>query len=78
MGQLIARHPESELMDNKKVWLTFDDGPRQTHTETVLDTLAKSDIKATFFVVGHLVAKQADRIRPVSYTHLTLPTIYSV
>lgn len=82
MGQLITCHPESELMDNKKVWLTFDDGPRQTHTETVLDTLAKSDIKATFFVVGHLVAKQADRIRRIldeghrignhTYDHLRL------
>ena len=36
----------------KKVYLTFDDGPSE-NTERILDILAKSDVKATFFVTGH-------------------------
>lgn len=52
-------------MDRKKVWLTFDDGPRQTQTETVLDTLARFDIKATFFIVGNLIARHGERIKRI-------------
>lgn len=69
-------------MEKKKIWLTFDDGPRQTQTDTVLDTLARSDIKATFFIVGSLVAKHGERIRRIlgeghrignhTYDHLRL------
>lgn len=35
-----------------RIHLTFDDGPHQTNTPTVLDTLDKYQQKATFFVVG--------------------------
>ena len=34
-----------------KVYLTFDDGPSD-NTAAILDTLAKYNVKATFFVVG--------------------------
>ncbi len=33
------------------VYLTFDDGPSDV-TESILDTLKKHDVKATFFVIG--------------------------
>jgi peptidoglycan/xylan/chitin deacetylase (PgdA/CDA1 family) len=36
---------------NKKVYLTFDDGP-SIYTDDILDILAEYHIKATFFVVG--------------------------
>lgn len=36
----------------KKIALTFDDGPCEPHTSAVLDTLKKHNIKATFFVIG--------------------------
>jgi len=36
------------------VALTFDDGPSR-HTDSILDTLAQHDGKATFFVVGNRV-----------------------
>lgn len=36
----------------KKVFLTFDDGPDQSSTPFILETLKKFDAKATFFLVG--------------------------
>lgn len=36
----------------KKVYLTFDDGPTPEITDWVLKTLSASDAKATFFCVG--------------------------
>ena len=41
--------------DSKRVFLTFDDGPSQTVTPVVLDTLKKENIKATFFLLGSRV-----------------------
>jgi peptidoglycan-N-acetylglucosamine deacetylase len=39
----------------KKVYLTFDDGPHPTHTPFVLDELKKYNAKATFFCIGNNV-----------------------
>lgn len=36
----------------KKVVLTFDDGPHQPNTTRVLEVLKKHDVKAVFFVIG--------------------------
>ncbi len=42
---------DSETIEKKKVYLTFDDGP-SANTGKILDILDKYNIKATFFVVG--------------------------
>ena len=46
----------AELLDtvqtHRTIYLTFDDGPCEGLTELVLDTLAKYNIKATFFIVA--------------------------
>lgn len=39
---------------DREVVLTFDDGPLGTNTRTVLDTLDKHCVKATFFSVGRM------------------------
>ena len=66
-----------ETDGQKKVYLTFDDGPSE-NTERILDILAKSDVKATFFVTGHspdkfgLIKKEWDAGHSVgmhSYSH---------
>ncbi len=44
----------------KKVYLTFDDGPTPEITDWVLDVLAKYKAKASFFVIGKNVEEQAD------------------
>lgn len=37
---------------DKSLYLTFDDGPHETATPFVLDTLKQFDAKATFFCIG--------------------------
>lgn len=49
--------------EGKRVFLTFDDGPSQTITPHILDTLKKYNIKATFFVLGSRVSDNSDLIR---------------
>ena len=46
------------------VYLTFDDGPNPTATPGLLDTLARHDVKATFFIIDkHLTAGTAPIVR---------------
>ena len=44
----IWKIPEKE----KVIYLTFDDGPHETATPFVLDTLKKYGAKASFFCIG--------------------------
>jgi peptidoglycan/xylan/chitin deacetylase (PgdA/CDA1 family) len=46
---------------NKRVALTFDDGPNTTTTPLVLDTLKKHKARAAFFINGRRVTGQAQR-----------------
>jgi peptidoglycan/xylan/chitin deacetylase (PgdA/CDA1 family) len=43
------------------VTLTFDNGPEPAVTPAVLDTLAREEIRTTFFVLGHKIADPARR-----------------
>lgn len=45
---------------DKKLYLTFDDGPIPEVTPWVLEQLARYDAKATFFCVGANVQKKPD------------------
>jgi peptidoglycan/xylan/chitin deacetylase (PgdA/CDA1 family) len=40
--------------DGRRMLLTFDDGPDPEYTPHILDTLAKYDVRATFFVCGEM------------------------
>ena len=42
---------------DKKIYLTFDDGPIPEVTEWVLDILKTEDVKATFFCIGDNIQK---------------------
>ena len=53
---LIWEMPKGE----KKIYLTFDDGPHPTITPQVLEILKKFNAKATFFCVGSNVKKYKD------------------
>ncbi|MGB2569809.1 polysaccharide deacetylase family protein [Micromonospora citrea] len=48
---------------DRKVALTFDDGPGPRWTPMVLDTLDRYDVPATFFLVGERVRRHAGLIR---------------
>ena len=56
----------------KKIFLTFDDGPLPEVTEWVLDFLDKEKLQATFFCLGkHVVAHPSIFERIKSYGHAT-------
>ena len=51
---------------NRKLALTYDDGPNDPHTLHLLDVLAAHGVKATFFMVGKFVAERPDIVRRVA------------
>ena len=67
-----------ETLD-KKIWLTFDDGPSPIVTPWILSVLKKENIKATFFLIGQkieefpelvgAIVKDGHTIANHSYSH---------
>jgi peptidoglycan/xylan/chitin deacetylase (PgdA/CDA1 family) len=63
--------------------LTYDDGPNTAWTPTLLELLAKHDVKATFFSMGKYAREQPALLREVAgaghpigshtYSHVTMP-----
>lgn len=49
--------------EEKRVFLTFDDGPTQAVTPYILDLLKQENIKATFFVLGNRAKANPELIR---------------
>lgn len=70
---------------DRKVVLTFDDGPDPRFTPVILDILKSEGVKATFFIVGAQAARQADLVKRIadegheignhSFTHADLATV---
>lgn len=58
-----AQEYAQEDTEQKKVAISFDDGPHPTYTEQLLDGLKKRGVKATFFVTGEHAALHPDIIR---------------
>ena len=52
--------------NQRKVVLTFDDGPSPMWTPLVLDELKKANVKATFFMIGHHVKTYPEIARRVA------------
>lgn len=61
-GRALARLPTKE----KRVALTFDDGPNPTATARILDTLRSEKVPATFFLLGRHVERWPELARRVS------------
>ena len=53
----------------KKIWLTFDDGPDPIFTTEILNILDKYSIKATFFLEGEKAAKYPCLIEKIKKTN---------
>ena len=49
--------------EGKRVFLTFDDGPTNAVTPSILDTLNKYNVKATFFVLGTNAKKYPELVK---------------
>ncbi len=50
-------------MSKKVIALTFDDGPSELYTNTLLDILQKEGVHATFYVLGRNAEKYPDILR---------------
>lgn len=49
--------------NDKKAYLTFDDGPTTKATSKILDILKSENVKATFFVVGKHVKEYPELVK---------------
>ena len=58
---------EEEVMPDKYVSLTFDDGPNTNTMVEVLDILAQEDVKATFYVIGSLINEPTGEVIKRAY-----------
>ncbi|WP_082063197.1 polysaccharide deacetylase family protein [Paenibacillus sp. IHBB 10380] len=47
----------------KKIYLTFDDGPDPLYTPQILDILRENGVKATFFLIGEKVLKYPELVK---------------
>ena len=52
----ISADPPDDGGTEKRIWLTFDDGPTDSTTPKILDILENENVKATFFVFGRQIA----------------------
>lgn len=64
-GDNEQNHTEKENVPEKRVALTFDDGPDPDVTTRVLDILNKYDAKATFYMLGSRVEYYPDIAKKV-------------
>jgi peptidoglycan/xylan/chitin deacetylase (PgdA/CDA1 family) len=60
-GPVIGRGPRRPVL-----YLTFDDGPRPSSTEPILETLAQYRVPAAFFLVGTAVRHYPDTARRIA------------
>lgn len=71
-GALFAAHwPQAQMYGKaliapalpEEIALTFDDGPNPRWTPMLLETLARHNVRATFFVIGKYAATQRPLVR---------------
>ena len=81
-GVVSADGPAEIGTEKPLIALTFDDGPRRSTTEALLDGLAERGVKATFFLVGEMIpgcedliermGREGHQIGTHSYDHVRL------
>jgi len=69
-----APYGDPNLLAPKEVVLTFDDGPTPKDTREILAALAKECTKATFFMVGEMVALHPELVKEVADQGHTIGT----
>ena len=56
---------QNVALTDKVVYLTFDDGPSSQSTSKIIEILKLYDVKATFFVQGRNIAKNAEALKMI-------------
>lgn len=67
-------HGDPKFLAPGEVVLTFDDGPSPQDTREILAALAKECTKATFFMVGEMVALHPEIVKEVAQQGHTIGT----
>ena len=65
-GQWYGRTFTGLTRGTKQLALTYDDGPNDAHTLSLLETLARHDVHATFFLIGRYVRQHPDLAREIA------------
>jgi len=65
-GQWFGRTFTGLSHQSRKIALTYDDGPNETHTLRLLEVLAKHSVPATFFMIGRYVERFPEVARHVA------------
>jgi peptidoglycan/xylan/chitin deacetylase (PgdA/CDA1 family) len=65
-GQWYGRTFTGLAPGTRQIALTYDDGPTDPHTQRLLEVLARHDVRATFFLIGHCVQQQPDIVREIA------------
>jgi len=65
-GQWYGRTFSRGARGGRQIALTYDDGPNDPHTLRLLEVLARHEVKATFFMIGHYVRQRPDIAREVA------------
>lgn len=65
IDKIFSHYTWRKKVDEKTVYLTFDDGPHPEITSWVLQQLKEHNYKATFFCVGDNVQKYPDTYRQI-------------
>lgn len=73
--ELLALLPDALVLtrtrDDATRYLSFDDGPEPANTPKLLDTLARHDVKASFFLVGEKIERHPEIVqRMVAEGHM--------
>lgn len=66
MSDRLSAKAAGEMEDNRKIAITFDDGPHPYYTEQLLNGLKERGVKATFFVTGMHAEQYPELIRRMS------------
>lgn len=67
----VARFPTRQTLHNfesprdRRIVLSFDDGPSPANTQPILDILAQKQVPAVFFVVGDAVLRHPEGLRRI-------------
>lgn len=66
LGGRMTAVPTFSFAAEKRIYLTFDDGPSTVVTGRILDILKEEDVKATFFVVGDRIEGREEVLRRIA------------